>query len=329
MSKFLLNSIASMMMQLLRTELFFLLVICTSNISSSELISCQDDDECPSNYLCINSRCSRGPTGTGIRCKSSCSSSASCIKFECQCVSSNDCLYREFCTHGNCKVNCVYNNQCANGQICRNGTCSSCLRADECDTHQYCQAGRCRTESRRRCEFESECDTYERCIGKLCQGRKLDGPCDRDEHCLSNQTCIRHVCSDHQCLDSDDCGVFEKCEDRICIDVFGDFSIPVKALLVVIVVTFVLIAVLIVKRLRRRVNSRRRSRRQSNRPIGSTRQSRNNSNINNNRNSNRQVRNYESQPPPSYNEVVDCPEAQPTPPPPYNEDFGKPVFPTN
>ena len=152
----------------------FLYVILVIDVAQITLATfCTLDSHCPAYQLCLNGSCSRGATGTGVRCNNS-SNCSSCLSNECACNSSSlfaspTCPENEVCSNGICsEPACTNQEDCAAGEICQESRCANCSKSDQCPVGQWCTNGKCLVYGK--CNLDSDClGNWSSCVNGTCQ----------------------------------------------------------------------------------------------------------------------------------------------------------------
>jgi len=228
----------------------------------SHLTSCASDEECPSQYACIEGGCRLvtgdcswgrpcpyGSTCVGAKCVATvCATSGECAEgsicdngfcLPVKCDGTMPCLPSENCINGRCvpgtKV-CSSGSQCPPGTWCIEGECrqygASCVASRECPEGQVCVTGKC-TPTGEECGPTVPCAPGARCVDGRCvpdvPGCGDAGPCLPGFECQEGRCCAAGVCAAPPTLCGFDvalCPAETECRDSMCCVAGGAVCFP-------------------------------------------------------------------------------------------------------
>ena len=175
-------------------------------------LSCGDDE-------------SKGRLGEDCRSSADCGSGLACIGSTCQTASLGLSRVRNECVTVACRepIDCCNPSDeplCEQyQQLCDSGNTASCATADLycCDGSEWlCESDAC----------VASCATEADCLSQICGSQPCTACSDaRCVACVSDADCFDGRCENNQCVtDQDceadfDCGIFEACQEGVCVEV--------------------------------------------------------------------------------------------------------------
>ena len=199
-----------------------ILVLSCSEVASDvqPVTSCVTIDDCPSDYICVDSFCKKDSEDPDKLCMDNadcsegftCNDDGKCIQKTCE--FKEDCGRGKLCRDSKCIPGCESNIDCNDNKVCNSST-NKCEEntEEDCRDGGECEAGYECNEMTGLCIVSSDCSGPEDCaVGYECDGSQCIAKikCSSDDECSDGEVCR----ADEYCGLDTGCDSDIYCENR-------------------------------------------------------------------------------------------------------------------